>query len=579
MRGNPNTDDMKLDFTAKVYDTKSGTYKPVYILPDATSDVRGGTFLSDATDGTDGTGDTTVRDAATGVTAASPKAVKLVQDNANNKLDKTTATAQTVASAVTINGKVTGTSGFVGNLTGDVAGNATSADKAAKLANSRTISVSVGNGGDVATGSATFDGTANASISISSIPLSAIPQGALERLVHVTDQAARFALTTDIVQLGDTVMQDDTQVMYVVVDTDALASEKGYQEYKAGTAVNAQHANSADEAAVATKLSTSAGAANKPIFFSDGMPQEGSYELNKTVPADAVFTDTTYSDMVGATINADGEDGLVPAPSKGEANRYLRSDGSWSVPPDTTYDVMKGATSSTDGAIGLVPAPSAGQEEKFLRGDGTWVEAGKVTSVNGEVGDVEITALSLNAMGALELNGFYGLAAPDKMDGLEFVRTSQNGLLPYSSDADNGTSSLGSATWPFATAYIKTINGTTFTGNAATATAAESAIEASHATSADTAASATTASSATTATTASKLNNTVRLTGNVTSSAVSLNTTSAVSIATTLADNSVTSAKIAAKAVTNAKLADDVGTVYVGSTQPTEEHVKLWVKI
>lgn len=578
MRGNPNTDDMKLDFTAKVYDEKSGTYKPVYILPDATSDVRGGTYLSDATDGTDGTGDTTIRDASTGVTAASPKAVKLVQDNANNKLDKVTSTAQMVTSATTFSGKVTGTSGFVGNLTGDVAGNATSADKATKLASSRTISVSVGNSGDIATGSATFDGTANASISISSIPLSAIPQGALERLVHVTDQAARFALTTDNVQLGDTVMQDDTQVMYVVVDTDALASEKGYQEYKAGTAVNAQHANTADEAAVATKLSTSAGAANKPIFFSDGMPQEGSYELNKSVPSDAVFTDTTYDTMVGATTSADGEGGLVPTPSKGVATRYLRSDGTWVVPPDTTYGTMKGATASAAGSGGLVPAPPAGSNSLFLRGDGTWSEGGKVTSVNGQVGDVEITPLSIGAMGTLELNGFFGLAAPDKMDGLEFVRTPQNGLLPYLSDEENGVSSLGSSSWPFATAYIKTINGTTFTGNAATATDAEKAVEAEHATSADTAASATTASSATTATTASKLNNTVKLTGNVTSSAVSLNTTSAVSIATTLANNSVSTAKVASKAITNAKLADEVGTVYVGSTQPTEEHVKLWIK-
>lgn len=577
MRGNPNTDDMKLDFTAKVYDAKSGTYKPVYILPDATSEVRGGTYLSDATDGTDGTGDTTIRDATSGVTAASPKAVKLVQDNANNKLDKVTSTAQTVTSATTFTGKVTGTSGFVGNLTGDVAGNATSADKATKLANSRTISVSVGNSGDIATGSATFDGTTNASISISSIPLSAIPQGALERLVHVTDQAARFALTTDNVQLGDTVMQDDTQVMYVVVDTDALASEKGYQEYKAGTAVNAQHANAADEAAVATRLSTSAGAANKPIFFSDGMPQEGTYELNKSVPSDAVFTDTTYDTMVGATTSADGEGGLVPTPSKGEATRYLRSDGTWVTPPDTTYDVMKGATASAAGSGGLVPTPPAGSNLLFLRGDGSWAEGGKVTSVNGDIGDVVVTASKITAMGASYDDKYFGLATPDLED-TEFIRTSKSGLLPYASDGDNGSSSIGTESWPFSTAYIKTINGTSFTGNAATATAAESAVEAEHATSADTAASATTASSATTATTASKLNNTVQITGSVGSNATTLNTTSAVSISTWLNDDSVTTSKISAKSVTNAKLADDVGTVYVGSTEPTEEHVKLWIK-
>lgn len=63
-----------------------------------------------------------------------------------------------------------------------------------------------------------------------------IPQAALERLVHVANQAARFALTSDDVQLGDTVLQDDTGVMYIVIDMSSLSSGLGYQEYKAARA-------------------------------------------------------------------------------------------------------------------------------------------------------------------------------------------------------------------------------------------------------------------------------------------------------------------------------------------------------
>lgn len=44
---------------------------------------------------------------------------------------------------------------------------------------------------------------------------------------------------------------------------------------------------------------------------------------------------TTYSNMSGATTSAAGVRGLVPAPAAGAANRYLRSDGTWQVPPDT----------------------------------------------------------------------------------------------------------------------------------------------------------------------------------------------------------------------------------------------------
>ncbi len=78
--------------------------------------------------------------------------------------------------------------------------------------------------------------------------------------------------------------------------------------------------------------------------------------------------------MKGAETNAAGEAGQVPAPGAGAANRYLRSDGSWQVPPDTntTYGNMTAATANAAGRAGLVPAPGAGAQGKYLRGDGTW---------------------------------------------------------------------------------------------------------------------------------------------------------------------------------------------------------------
>lgn len=39
--------------------------------------------------------------------------------------------------------------------------------------------------------------------------------------------------------------------------------------------------------------------------------------------------DTTYTNFVGATANASGKAGLVPAPSTGATNLFLRSDGTW----------------------------------------------------------------------------------------------------------------------------------------------------------------------------------------------------------------------------------------------------------
>lgn len=63
-----------------------------------------------------------------------------------------------------------------------------------------------------------------------------IPQGALERVIPVADDTARFALTTSDVQLGDTVKVLSTGLMYAVIDTAHLDSESGYTVYTAGAA-------------------------------------------------------------------------------------------------------------------------------------------------------------------------------------------------------------------------------------------------------------------------------------------------------------------------------------------------------
>ncbi len=49
-------------------------------------------------------------------------------------------------------------------------------------------------------------------------------------------------------------------------------------------------------ASTATALTSSNGSSVQPIYFSNGKPVATSYSLNKTVPSDAKFTDTTYDE-------------------------------------------------------------------------------------------------------------------------------------------------------------------------------------------------------------------------------------------------------------------------------------------
>lgn len=52
-------------------------------------------------------------------------------------------------------------------------------------------------------------------------------------------------------------------------------------------------------ASSATRLTSSAGSATHPIYFSDGVPVATTYELNKSVPSNAVFTDTNWYHTTG----------------------------------------------------------------------------------------------------------------------------------------------------------------------------------------------------------------------------------------------------------------------------------------
>lgn len=303
------------------------------------------------------------------------------------------------------------------------------APTATKLQAARTIALSgavtgsvssdFGSNVTISTTLANFDASKIASGTIS---IDRLPKAALERLIVVADDTARFALTTATAQSGDTVKVTSTGKMYLIKDESKLSSEDGYEPYTASQASSVPWSGVTGKPSTFTPPTSSAtvlggikvgyttsrknykvqldssGNAYVNVPWTDnnttynqatadtlGLVKIGYDTIGKNyavvldgngkmyVNVPWTDTNTTYSNMGAATSSAAGKAGLVPAPAAGAQGKYLRGDGTWQTPPNTTYSNMGGATSSAAGSAGLVPAPAAGKQASFLRGDGTWV--------------------------------------------------------------------------------------------------------------------------------------------------------------------------------------------------------------
>lgn len=250
------------------------------------------------------------------------------------------------------------------------------AARAIALSGAVTGSVSSDFGGNVtiSTTLANFDASKIASGIIS---IDRLPKAALERLVVVADDTARFALTTATAQSGDTVKVTSTGKMYLIKDESKLSSEDGYEPYTASQASSVPWSGVTGKPSTFTPPTSSATVLGgiKVGYTTSGKNYKVQLDSfgNAYVNVPWTDTNTTYTNMGAASASAAGKAGLVPAPAAGAQAKYLRGDGTWQTPPNTTYSNMGGATSSAAGSAGLVPAPAAGKQASFLRGDGTWV--------------------------------------------------------------------------------------------------------------------------------------------------------------------------------------------------------------
>lgn len=137
------------------------------------------------------------------------------------------------------------------------------------------------------------------------------------------------------------------------------------------------------------------------------------------------------------------------------------------TPPttNTTYSNMGGATSSAAGSAGLVPAPAAGKQTSFLRGDGTWVVPTNTTYSNA-------TTSSAGLMSSTDKTKLDGIASGANAYSLPAATSSALGGVKIGSNITNssGTISLTKANVTSALGYTPPTTNTTYS-NATTSTA------------------------------------------------------------------------------------------------------------
>lgn len=116
---------------------------------------------------------------------------------------------------------------------------------------------------------------------------------------------------------------------------------------------------------------------------------------NISISSDVISaTDTTYS--AGSGLSLDGTEFSVDTTAiqpKLTAGTNITIDANNEISAtDTTYSDFTGTDGITAGAAGLVPAPATADADKFLKSDGTWAEAGGGGGTGVEIVKKEITA-------------------------------------------------------------------------------------------------------------------------------------------------------------------------------------------
>lgn len=173
---------------------------------------------------------------------------------------------------------------------------------------------------------------------------------------------------------------------------------------------NVNSAKTAASADSAKKLTTNAGSATQPVYFSNGVPVATTYTLGKSVPANAVFTDTNTWRGVQNNLTSDATDQSLSA-AQGKVLKALVdgkaasghthtkrqiTDFPSSLPASDVYAWAKASTkpSYTKSEVGLGNVDNTADSAKSVKYATSAGSAGSATKAN-RVADYNDTSKSI----------------------------------------------------------------------------------------------------------------------------------------------------------------------------------------